>query len=223
MLDDALARFALIAFIITIAMLLIIAIMGVFIYYFFINLAKEESFNNFIKNFFGEAVARKVEIIKLRLHAKHVNEKYLINQSIKYTEAVAENVIYDNVYGTEKKREEIKKMAAETRVIMASAGIAEKQISLLDKIISDFDMKKITPEQCFVLVKSLSPSASAEVNISPIQFVEQMYDKMKAENRKSVAEANIIESQSDVARATAEKTKRDLKDVESNRDSLKRK
>lgn len=107
------------------------------------------------------------------------------------------------------------KLRAEIDNMKTMNALTNMQVKLLDKVITEFDLNHITPEQAFVLVKAMNPQASADVDFySQRMLVEQQLERMKAETAKIIEQAKQEGSQAKLAEATADDTIKRLRKVE---------
>lgn len=78
---------------------------------------------------------------------------------------------------------------AKVQRIYADTKLVELQGKLLEKVTNELDLGNISPEQAFVLVKALNPTAEANVDFASQQLmIETQIEKMKAETQKKIEE-----------------------------------
>jgi len=86
---------------------------------------------------------------------------------------------------------------AEIEDLRANTHLTKIKGRLLEKIVDELNIDSISASQAFVLVKALNPNANAEYGAQDAMIAEQL-EKMKVENRKSLAQARREEYQADL-------------------------
>ena len=93
------------------------------------------------------------------------------------------------------------KVKAEAFDLISRANLTKPQLALLNKIIAEFDLTNISPDQAIDLIKTLSLVVNQQGNfITQQKMIEQQIEKMKAET------ANL-EAKTDGQRAQVEQDK----------------
>jgi hypothetical protein len=82
----------------------------------------------------------------------------------------------------EKRKTEIAQLKAEAAKVKAHSRLIELQNELFRRIIDELDLGNITPQQAFLLINALKPSAGKESDLSArLSTIEDQLEKFKAE------------------------------------------
>lgn len=98
------------------------------------------------------------------------------------------------------------RVEAEIRQLAANSRLTELQGNLLQKVLSELDLKNITTEQAFVLVKALNPQANADVDFA---MVNAQMEKFKAETEFKFQQARQQKYTADEMKHELEETVRE--------------
>jgi hypothetical protein len=79
-------------------------------------------------------------------------------------------------------QDEIERIKAEASRLKANSKLIKLQNELFRRIIDELDLGNITPQQAFILIKELKPSAGKESDLSArLSIIEGQLEKFKVE------------------------------------------
>jgi hypothetical protein len=179
---------------------------------------KDELTDDKVKGFLNGVV----DLFKMKVNSKAEEFKSIIEHDLNLLKEQQRIEIRDvNVKSKDIIESMKSRYIAEADLLFADASLTETRTGLLKKIVSELKTDNITLEQYALLIKIIDPKSNLDIDIvGGKKIVEAQLERMKTENKKAQFEADIIESQSKISKATAEKSINDLNTV---RDSVKRK